>query len=142
MSIGRVWILYGLAPCAFALLAAAGADASAAAGPKAGASRPAPPRRPADLADIASGTWFGDVISDARGSSRSNVRLTVTKIGPNKVRITSDYARLPSFTASLARYMNSIQNSSGAEVFLIDTSKSPPSLDVTVADASWSGVKE
>jgi hypothetical protein len=96
----------------------------------------------ADLADQAQGRYSGDVISDARGSSRSNVRITVTKIGPNKVRVVSDYPRLPPFEARLSRYMQTIQNSGGPQVFLIDLSKNPPSLDVTVDDASWSGTRE
>ncbi|HEX4739543.1 MAG TPA: hypothetical protein VH331_18495 [Allosphingosinicella sp.] len=95
-----------------------------------------------DLADTAQGNYFGDVISDARGSSRSGVRFTVTKIGPNKVRVTSDYARLPAFDTALTRAMSTIQNASGSEVFLLDLSKTPPTLMVTVADASWSGTKE
>ena len=42
-----------------------------------------PTRRP-DLADMVAGVYDGDVISDARGSSRSNVRLTVVK--PKKAK--------------------------------------------------------
>jgi hypothetical protein len=99
------------------------------------------PARP-DLADTAQGSYFGDVISDARGSSRSDVRITVTKIGPNKVRVSSDYPRLPAFTASLTRAMDTVQNVSGAEVFLLDLSKIPRTLNLTVADASWYGTKE
>ena len=96
-----------------------------------------------ELADRAAGTYFGDVISDARGSSRSDVRVTVTKIGPNQVRISADYARLPGFTARLERVMNTIQKSGpGTEVFLLDLSKRPVGLDLTVDDASWSGHKE
>jgi hypothetical protein len=141
MDMTRNRVARGLGLCAFIFLGLAVAAMPGAAAPKAGASRPAP-HRPADLADIAQGSYFGDVISDARGASRSDVRLTVTKIGPNKVRITSDYARLPPFTASLARAMQTIQNAGGSEVFLLDLSKAPPSLDVTVADASWSGTKQ
>lgn len=102
--------------------------------------RVSPPR--ADLADAAQGTYFGDVISDARGSSRSNVRVTVTKIGPNRVRITSDYRRLPPFEARLTRAMDTIQNVGGLEVFLLDGSRSPASLHITVDDASWAGTRE
>lgn len=101
--------------------------------------QPAKPKP--DLADAAQGTYHGDVISDARGSSREGVTITVTKTGPNTVRVTSDYPRLPAFTARLMRAMQTIQNASGSEVFLLDTSKSPPGLDVTVDDASWSGAK-
>jgi hypothetical protein len=123
-----------LAPLAAACLIPAAA-APAAPG------RAAPVPRP-DLADIAQGSYLGDVISDAQGSSHSNVRITVARIGYNKVRVTSDYARLPAFTASLMRAMSTIQNAGGAEVFLLDPSKRPPGLMVTVADASWAGTKE
>jgi hypothetical protein len=105
------------------------------------AAPPAKPFRP-DLADQAAGSFFGDVISDARGSSRSGVRITVTKIGPNKVKVAADYKRLPPFTATLTRAMHTIQNSDGAAVFLLDLSKSPQGLDLTVDDASWSGTRE
>ena len=106
------------------------------------AANAAPPPKP-DLADIAEGSYFGDVISDARGSSRSDVRVIVTKIGPNKVRVTADYARLPTFTAPLERAMSTIQKAGpGSQVFLLDLAKTPRSLDITVDDASWSGHKE
>lgn len=95
-----------------------------------------------DLADIAAGIYDGAVISDARGSSRSNVRLTVIKNGPNSVYITSNYARLPPFSVRLTRAMNTIQKvGGGPEVFLLDLSKRPLGLDVTIDDASWSGAK-
>jgi hypothetical protein len=97
-----------------------------------------PTRRP-DLADMVAGVYDGDVISDARGSSQSNVRLTVVKSGPNTVYVTATYPRLPPFSARLTRAMNTIQNVGGPTVFLVDLSKNPPGLDVTVDDASWSG---
>jgi hypothetical protein len=102
------------------------------------AQSPAP--RP-DLADIAAGIYDGNVISDARGSSRSNVRLTVTKTGPNTIYVTSSYPRLPPFSAKLTRAMNTIQKVGGSGVFLLDLSKRPVGLDVTDDDASWSGAK-
>jgi hypothetical protein len=114
----------------------------AASAPPPKAKAPATKPRPADLADQAAGSYFGDVISDARGSSKSNVRITVVKIGPNRVRISSDYRRLPPFEAALSRYMHTIQNVGGNQVFLLDTSKNPYGLDVTVDDASWSGAKQ
>jgi hypothetical protein len=96
----------------------------------------------ADLADMAAGAYLGDVISDARGTSRSGIRLTVARVGPNRIRVTSDYARLPAFTAGLMRAMDSVQNSDGEAVFLLDLSKSPRTLMVTVDDASWAGTKQ
>lgn len=105
------------------------------------AAPPAPVAVKPDLADIAAGTYTGDVISDARGSSQSDVTITVTKVGPNQVEISSDYARLPRFTTRLTRALNTIQQSSGNNVFLLDLSKRPAGLDITVDDASWSGAK-
>jgi hypothetical protein len=91
---------------------------------------------------MAEGSYLGDVISDARGPSRSGVRITVAKAGPNRVRVSADYARLPAFTVQLTRAMDTLQNSGGAEVFLLDLSKSPRTLMVTVDDASWAGTRE
>ena len=45
------------------------------------------PRRKPDLGDAAEGAYEGDVISDSKGSSKGGVRLTVTRIGKNLVRI-------------------------------------------------------
>lgn len=96
----------------------------------------------ADFADMAKGSYAGEVISDARGSSRSEVRVTVSRTGPNQVRVTSDYPRLPAFTARLSRAMDTLQNVGGDAVFLLDLSKSPRTLMVVVDDASWAGSKE
>ena len=126
------------------------ARAAAAALLLAGPAGPAPAQRAggavkaarADLAHMASGAYLGDVISDARGASRSRVRVTVARIGPNQVRVTSDYSRLPAFTVRLTRAMDTLQNVGGEAVFLLDLSKAPRALMVTVDDASWAGTKE
>jgi len=118
-----------------AFIAALAISASGLAAPRA----PAKPRP--DLADVAQGTYHGDVNSDSRGESRSGVTITVTKIAPSTVRVSSDYRRLPAFTARLERVMNTIQKTGGPEVFLLDLGKSPAGLDVTVDEASWSGSK-
>jgi len=100
-----------------------------------------PPSNPVklDLADTVQGTYYGDVISDSRGSSRSDVTITVTKVSPNTVEVASSYGRLPHFTVRLTRAMRTIQQASGDNVFLVDQSSSPWRLDVTVDGASWSG---
>lgn len=99
------------------------------------------PRKPVpDLADTVKGEYFGDIISDSRGSSQSDVSVTVTKAGPNTVTVTTS-ERLPTFTVKLTRAMQTIQQARGDNVFLVDQSKSPWSLDVTVDGASWSGTK-
>jgi len=99
---------------------------------------PAHPKPRPDLADVVQGVYDGSVISDSRGASRSDVQLTVTKVSPNLVQVTSDYSRLPTFQVRLTRVMQTIQNAGGSAVFLLDVSKSPPKLDVTVDGASWS----
>ena len=86
------------------------------------------------------GSYSGDVMSDARGSSRSDVRVTVTKTARNTVSVRSDYARIPQRTFRLTRAMDTIQNTSGTEVFLFDIAKTPNTLMLTIDDAAWSGV--
>jgi hypothetical protein len=109
--------------------------------PQGGYSPPPPPGAPLDLADIAAGVYHGDVISDARGASRSGVTIVVTKSAPNTVTVTSNYGRLPPFTIRLTRAMNTIQQVGSSVVFLLDLSKGPYGLDITDDDASWAGSK-
>ena len=54
----------------------------------------APAHKP-DLADRVAGTYKGDIISDARGSSKSGVTITVTRTGPNKVEINTGASVYP-----------------------------------------------
>ncbi len=99
-----------------------------------------PPQRKPDLADAAEGQYFGDVISDAKGSSQSDVTLTVTRVGPNLVRISADYARLPVVQVPLTQAMGKILQARGDSVFLLDRSQTPAQLDVTfLGEVSWSG---
>ncbi len=94
-------------------------------------------RRP-DLGDAVQGSWGGDVISDSQGSSRSDVTLTLTRVGANRVRIDSDYPRLPVVTVSLSRAMSTIVNRSGDTAFAFNTQSGR--LDVSFHnEVSWSG---
>jgi hypothetical protein len=101
----------------------------------------AAPARKADLADRVAGTYKGAVVSDARGSSRDDVTITVTRTGPNKVEVKSDYPRIPTVTIPLEKAMDAILAASGPSVFLLDTVRSPDRLDLTIDDASWSGTR-
>ena len=94
--------------------------------------------RRADLADFAAGTWHGDVISDARGSSRSDVTVTVRRVGPNEVEISSDYARIPTVRIRLTRAMEAILADGTDHVFLIQRDADPDLLSLTIDDASLS----
>ena len=98
-------------------------------------------QRKPDLADAVAGTYAGDVISDSKGSSRSDVTLTVTRTGPNTVQVTSDYPRLPTITVPLTTAMSTIQQARGDSVFLYDRGKK--SLDVSFnMEVSWSGARQ
>ncbi|MDR6832829.1 MULTISPECIES: hypothetical protein [unclassified Sphingopyxis] len=99
------------------------------------------PTRKADLADRVAGTYKGAVISDARGSSRDNVTITVTRVGLNKVEITSDYPRIPTVTIPVEKAMDAILAASGPYVFLLDTVRAPDRLDLSIDDASWYGTR-
>jgi hypothetical protein len=101
----------------------------------------AKPKPKVDLAELVQGSYSGDVISDARGSSRSDVGITLTRTAPNTISIVSDYERIPERTFKLTRVMGTIQNVGGTEVFLLELEKSPPQLTLTIDDASWSGRK-
>jgi hypothetical protein len=101
-------------------------------------SPPSPPKRKPDLGDAAAGTYFGDVISDSKGSGRSGVTLTVTRIGVNQVRVSSDYPRLPVVEVALTLAMGKILQAKGNSVFLLDPAKAH--LDVSfLNEVSWSG---
>ena len=101
------------------------------------------PKRKLDLGDAAQGHYFGDVISDSKGSSRSGVSLIVTRVGKNLVSVTSDYGRLPQITVPLTLAMGRILQARGNSVFLLDRTKSPPHLDVSFNnEVSWSGAPQ
>jgi len=101
------------------------------------------PKRKPDLGDVAQGTYVGDVIADSKGASKSDVTLTVTRIGINRVRIASDYARLPTVEVSLTRAMDKILHARGTTTFLLDRSQSPTRLDVSfLNEVSWAGTKQ
>lgn len=98
------------------------------------------PRRKPDLADAAEGAYEGDVISDSKGASKSGVTLTVTRIGKNLVRVTSDNPRLPVVDIPLTLAMGKILQARGDSVFLLDRALSPARLDVSFRnEVSWSG---
>jgi len=95
------------------------------------------PRKP-DLADFVEGTYRGDVISDARGSSQSGVTVTVRRIGKNLVEVSCDYKRVPTVQIPIEQAMSSIVQARGNAVFVMDRAKDDKALDLTIDDASLS----
>jgi len=112
-------------------------DSAPAAAPQKPAAATEPARKP-DLADFVEGTYQGDVISDARGSSQSGVTITVKRVGKNMVEVRCDYARIPTVTIPLTQAMSAIVAARGNAVFLLDRDKDPKRLDLTIDDASLS----
>lgn len=110
--------------------------------PLAARAAPAPIRPRPDVADTVAGTYGGAVISDAKGSSRDDVTVTVQKSGKNTVTITSDYPRLPVVTVVLTSAVGTVVQQSGNVAFFYDPSKSPAKLDIGFGDVSWSGTKQ
>lgn len=98
--------------------------------------------RRADLADEVAGTYAGDVISDARGSSQSGVTVTIRRVGPNLVEVRADYARIPTVRIPLTQAMNAIVQAGGDHVFVINRDVDPRRLDLTIDDASLSLSKQ
>ncbi|WP_380874919.1 hypothetical protein ACFB49_02190 [Sphingomonas sp. DBB INV C78] len=98
-------------------------------------------KRAPDLADQLTGTYEGDVISDARGSSRSGVTITVTRTGKNMIQVASDYARIPTVSIRLTKAMDSIIAADGPYVVVVNTAADAARMDLTIDDASWSGRK-
>jgi hypothetical protein len=99
-------------------------------------------RANADLADAVVGTYFGAVMADSKGSSRSDVTVTISKVNPRTVRVTSDYGRLGTVEVELTRAGHSILNASGDAVLLLDLGKSPPHLDYNPGGVAYAGEKQ
>ena len=87
-----------------------------------------PPGTIAGLADLVVGIYSGDVIADSKGSSRSNVSVTVSKVDASTVRVTSDYQRLGTVDVTLTRIGNQILNADGDTPFIVDLDRNPPTL--------------
>jgi hypothetical protein len=94
-------------------------------------------------ADIVAGRYRGDVIADAKGSSRSDVELQVTKLDKWTVRITSDYSRLGTIDVAVTRVADKIMNAGGDTVFLLDPNVQPMTLDYSVhGEVTYHGQKQ
>ena len=96
------------------------------------------PARVADLAEVVAGVYVGDVISDARGSSRTGVTITVTRIAANVVEVSSDYPRIPRVRIRIEQALNAIVQADADHVFLIQRDTDPALLSLTIDDVSLS----
>jgi hypothetical protein len=78
--------------------------------------------RLADLADLVVGTYYGDVVSDSKGSSRSDVTVTITKVDRRT------YSRLGTVDVRLIKIGGKVLNADGDTVLLLDLEQRPPKL--------------
>jgi hypothetical protein len=92
--------------------------------------RPATAAASTGLADAVVGTYVGDVISDSRGSSRSNIVVTLTGLGPNAVRATSAYGRIGTIDVELTRIEDKILNAAGDTPLIVDLAAAPATLSL------------
>jgi hypothetical protein len=112
------------------------ASAGAALLPAAASAR-AKPRRP-DLADAVAGDYDGNVTSDLDGPPKNSVAVTLTRMGANRVRITSDYPRIPPASVGLTRSGGRILNAGVRPSLMFDDGR----LELTFGgEVSWDGKK-
>ena len=89
-----------------------------------------------DLAAMVEGEWHGDVTSDVRGSSRSDVVITVVRVAATRVRISCAYARIPTVEADLMTAGGSIMNARPGVTFLVELQRDANRLDLYIDEAS------
>jgi hypothetical protein len=95
------------------------------------------------LAELVVGTYHGNVVSDSKGSSRSDVTVTIARVNDRRVRITSDYGRLGTVEVDLTRAGNTIQGSGGGPSLLLELEKNPPRLSSNPdGDVAYDGQKQ
>ena len=95
-----------------------------------------------DLAGLIAGTYLGNINSDSKGSSRSDVLVTVTRIGRTKVRVTSDNSRIGTLEIDVTRIGDTLYNVGGDSTLIAYASKIPPELMLTArGEVSYGGTK-
>jgi hypothetical protein len=96
-----------------------------------------------ELADLIVGKYLGNINSDSKGSSRSDVLVTVTRIDRTKVRIISDNQRIGIFEVNLTRIGDNLFNVGGDSTVIAYIKKNPPELALTArGEVSYEGTKK
>ncbi|MBN8282987.1 toll/interleukin-1 receptor domain-containing protein [Zoogloea sp.] len=105
--------------------------------------RPAGGGPDVSLAARVAGTYFGDVIADSKGSSRSDVSVTLTATDGRSVRVSSDYPRIPVVDVPLTRAGEQVISAAGDTALMVDLSRHPPQLTYSPrGELSFSGVRQ
>jgi hypothetical protein len=96
----------------------------------------------ADLTSTLDGIWFGNIMSGS-GSAQSTVAITITRVGPNIIKITSDSKRLPEVTVPLqSTPQGQITARLGDTAILYEPRRNPPTLEVNFRQyIEWLGIR-
>jgi len=81
-----------------------------------------------DIAATIAGLYVGEVISDSKGSSRSNVTVRVDRVGAHTVHVSSTYARIAAMNIALTQVDKQVLADGGDTPFIVDLSTEPPTL--------------
>lgn len=83
------------------------------------------------------------MISDSKGSSQSDISVTINRIDSNNVRVTSDYQRIVIVEIAITRTGNKIVNSGGDTPFVVDLDRNPLTLAVDLrGEIAYRGTKQ
>lgn len=108
-----------------------------------GQSVPAPGVAEQSLAARIAGVYIGHVISDSKGSSQSDVSVTVSVVDGRSVRLSSDYARIPVVEIPLSRAGDFVISAAGDTPLTVDLTKGAPQLGYSPhGELSFSGVRQ
>ena len=84
--------------------------------------------RQASLADKVAGTYLGAVVSDSKGSSRSDISVTLQALASNRVRASSGYERIGSVDIELTQIGTQVLSVGGDSTLIVDLGVTPPTL--------------
>lgn len=94
-----------------------------------------------EIADSVTGTYDGEVVADSQGGSRTDVAVTITKVGKRRVKVTSDYERLGEVELELSRDGNVINGTGGEATLSLDMDQTPPRLAYNPGGVAYAGQK-
>lgn len=96
-----------------------------------------------ELADLAVGRYFGDVIADSKAGSRSAISVNITKLDTYTIRLTSDYQRIGSVDVTLTRIGNQLFNAGGDSTVIVDLEQNPITITFNPRnELAYSGTKQ
>lgn len=94
------------------------------------------------VADLVSGTYYGAVIADSQGGSRSGVTVTLSRVDNWTVRVTSDYARIQPLEITIDRIGDTVVQANGDTAFYLRLDADPVDLQFSpVGEYNYAGVK-